>query len=254
MLRCTTCNLTYPDGAPPFCPEDATRLVPDAPASNPQPPLQAPPYGNAPQQYAPQQYAPQPQYAPQQQWAQPQARSGGGSKLLIGVLIGLLVAGGAGAGIYFLTKGSSSANNGTLTPNSRSSSTNSVSSSTNSSSSTSNPSTPTEVWKALYAAALRRDMAAMKELLSKAELDEQRHRGNMSDDEILSQIREFIITIFSSEIGDEKITGDRATVEIRDDATGEWGKLVFFKENGSWKFAGAQQHPSSISNTNTPKK
>jgi hypothetical protein len=242
MLRCTTCNLTYPDNASPFCPEDGTRLVPDAQASNSQPTLQASPYGNAPQQYAPQQYAPQPQ-----QWAQPQARSGGGSKLLIGVLIGLLVAGGAGVGIYFLTKGSSSANNGTLTPNSRSSSTTPGSSST-----TSNPSTPTEAWKALYDAALRRDVAAMKELLSKAELDEQRHRGNMSDDEILSQIREFIITSFTSEIGDEKITGDIATVEMRD-TTGEWGKLVFFKENGSWKFAGAQQHPSSISNTNTKK-
>src|SRR5437588_10171740 len=100
MLRCTTCNLTYTDDARPFCAEDGTRLVPDAPASNPQPPIQDSPYANAPQPPpAPQQYAPQPQYAPQQQWAQPQARSGGGSKLLIGVLIGLLVAGGVGVGI-----------------------------------------------------------------------------------------------------------------------------------------------------------
>jgi len=93
----------------------------------------------------------------------------------------------------------------------------------------------------------------MKELLSKAALDEvTRHRGNMSDDENLSQIREFISTSFTSEIGDEKITGDRATVEIRA-STGEWGKAGFVKENGSWKFAGVQQRPSSISNSNTAK-
>jgi hypothetical protein len=160
---------------------------------------------------------------------------------MIGVLIGLLLAGGVGAGIYFLTKGSS-ANNGTLTPNSRSSST------------TSNPSTPTEVWKALYAAASRRDVAAMKELLSKAALDEvARPRGKMSDDENLSQIREFISTSFTSEIGDEEITRDGATVEIRA-STGEWGKAGFVKEDGSWKFAGILQRASAISNTNTPKK
>jgi hypothetical protein len=248
MLRCTTCNVTYADGASPFCPEDGTRLVPDAPASNPQPPPQAPPYGNAPQQYAPQQYAPQPQPAPQQQWAQPPAPSGGGSKLLIGVLIGLLLAGGAGVAIYFLTRGSSSANNGTLTPNSRSSSTNPGSSST-----TSNPSTATEAWKALYDAASRRDVAAMKELLSKAALDEvTRSRGSMSGEQNLSQLREFI-TSFRSEIGNEEITRDGTTVEIRA-STGEWGKAGFVKEDGSWKFAGILQHASSISNTNTPKK
>jgi predicted lipid-binding transport protein (Tim44 family) len=240
MLRCPTCNLTFPDNALAFCTEDGTRLVPDAQASNLQPTLQAPPYGNAPQQSAPQQYAPQPQYAPQQQWAQPQARSGGGSKLLIGVLIGLLLAGGAGVGIYFLTKGSGSS------PASN------RSSSTSPSSSTSSSLTPTEAWEALYDAASRRDVTAMKELLSKYVLDEvTRPRGTMSSDENFSQLREFI-TSFTSEIGDEKITGDKATVEIRA-TTGEWVPAIFVKENGSWKFAGFQQHASSITNTNSNK-
>jgi hypothetical protein len=232
MLRCPTCNLTYPDDALAFCTEDGTRLVPDAQASNSQPTLQASPYGNAPQQYAPQQYAPQPQ-----QWAQPQARSGGGgSKLLIGVLLGLLLAGGVGVGIYFLTKGSSSAT------------------STGSSSSTSNPSTPTEVWEALYAAAQKRDVAALKKLLSKAALDEAtRAPGNMSSDELFSSFLKEVSASGTSETRNEEITGDTATVEIRD-TRGEWGKAHFVKENGSWKFRGIEQRPSSISNTNTPKK
>jgi hypothetical protein len=237
MLRCPTCNLTFPDNALAFCTEDGARLVPDAQASNSQPTLQASPYGNAPQQYAPQQYAPQPQ-----QWAQPQARSGGGSKLLIGVLIGLLLAGGVGVGIYFLTKGSGSspASNG--------------SSSTSSSSSTSNPSTPTEVWEAVYAAAQKRDVAALKKLMSKAALDEAtRAPGNMSSDELFSSFLKEVSASGTSETRNEEITGDTATVEIRE-TSGEWGKAGFVKENGSWKFRGTEQRPSPISNTNTPKK
>ena len=247
MLRCATCNLTYPDDALAFCTEDGTRLVPDAQASNPQPPTQVLPYDNALQAPpAPQQYAPQPQPAHQQQWAQPQARSGGGTKVMIGVLIGLLVAGGAGVGIYFLTKGSSSPSTGstndtTLPTNSRSSSANSSSSpGASSSSPTSNPSTPTEVWKAFYAAVKKRDVAAMKKLMSNNTLDWRKERT----DEGFAGWWESYIGDFTSETRNEKITGDNATVGIIG-TNGPWiGRFV--KENGLWKFDGSTHADSPL--------
>lgn len=96
MQCCPTCNLTYPDDAPPFCPDDGTPLVRDATAPNPQPATPALPYSDPPQHYA-----------AQQQWAQAPVRSGGSSKLLLGTVVVLLMA-GTGVGVYLLTKGSGS--------------------------------------------------------------------------------------------------------------------------------------------------
>lgn len=109
MKRCPTCNRTYPDDAPGFCPHDATTLVSDAPANNPLPPTQAASYGNQQQQYTPQQYAPQQQWTPpQQQWGAPQPARGGNKALTFG-LIGLVLAVGIGLTVYFLTRHRSSA-------------------------------------------------------------------------------------------------------------------------------------------------
>jgi hypothetical protein len=108
LQRCPTCNRTYPDDAPPFCPQDATRLVNDAAASNLPTTMVSPSYGNAPQQqYAPQQYP-----APQQQWGAPPVNRGGNKTLLL-VIVGLVVVVGVGLTVYFLTRSGSSSTSGT---------------------------------------------------------------------------------------------------------------------------------------------
>ncbi len=39
------------------------------------------------------------------------------------------------------------------------------------------------------------------------------------------------------ETRNEKITGDTATLEVKNDKTGKWDTLPFVKENGEWKIA-----------------
>lgn len=152
---------------------------------------------------------------------------------MIGVLIGLLLASGA-VGIYFLTKGSSSP-------------------STGSSSRTPYPSTPTEVWKAMYAAMRSRDVETMKKLTSKNALDRiSQETRQESADKYLSGRAEYWSTTYTSETGNEKITGDEATVDIKQ-ADGNWGRATFVKQNGSWKLDEIQlRDPSSSSPTTNP--
>jgi hypothetical protein len=106
MKTCPKCNRTYPDDAPGFCPQDGTQLVNDAQAYNPQPTMPSPPLGYPQQLY------------PQQQWGRPEAQRG--NKTLLFVIVGLIVAVGAGLTIYFLMRGSGSSSNYT-TSNSTSS-------------------------------------------------------------------------------------------------------------------------------------
>ena len=85
MQRCPTCNRTYPDDAPAFCPHDATRLVHDAAAySSSAAPVQTSPYTETPQQYA-------------------SPRRGGRRKLPL-ILGSIVLLAGIAAGLYFLLR------------------------------------------------------------------------------------------------------------------------------------------------------
>jgi hypothetical protein len=145
-------------------------------------------------------------YSPQQQWTQPSGRNGMNPKVLIGGMIGLLLLAGIGVGIYLLVKHSKA-------------------------------STPTETWKEFYAAAQKRDGAAMKKLLSKDLLAvaKQDAHDRPIDDYLSSQVGDEISHHATSETRNEKISGETATVEVKEATGDEWNPIPFVKEDGQWK-------------------
>ena len=98
---------------------------------------------------------------------------------------------------------------------------------------------PTETLQALNEASKKKDTAAIKILLSKGTLDlleKNAKKENKTVDEILLKDNG---TPFQDlpETRNEVITGETATVEVKNTVTGEFQKLPFVKENGVWKVA-----------------
>jgi hypothetical protein len=99
---------------------------------------------------------------------------------------------------------------------------------------------PSDVLRQYVAASQKQDIAAMKNLLSKDSLElierSARSQGTTTD-ELLR--RESTVKIKNAiETRSEKIEGDAATVEIRNETTGEFDmKMPFVRENGAWKLA-----------------
>jgi hypothetical protein len=101
----------------------------------------------------------------------------------------------------------------------------------------SRPSTPIDTFKAYTAAIKKKDLTTMKLLLSessrKMHEQEARARGVTLDDVIKTQ------TLFkedqtSVKLRNEKIDGDKATLEVQN-SYGNWETLPFVKEEGIWK-------------------
>lgn len=98
---------------------------------------------------------------------------------------------------------------------------------------------PMETMKTLNAATKAKDVAAMKQLVSKGtllEMEKSAQLQNMTVDEML------LVDDGESfeevpEMRSEKITGERATVEIKNTLSGEWTTLPFVKEDGVWRVA-----------------
>jgi hypothetical protein len=96
--------------------------------------------------------------------------------------------------------------------------------------------TPTQAYKAAYAARKDRDAAALKKLMSKDLLEFLTEMGQIGDkkqslDEILLDGGK---ELKSDDTRNEKINGDRATVEYRDEGD-DWDVMDFVKEDGVWK-------------------
>jgi hypothetical protein len=141
---------------------------------------------------------------PQQQWGYRPARAGTKPKALIGLLVGLLLAAGIGVGIYFLVKKSA-------------------------------PTTPTESWKAFYAAAQKKDLEAMKKLMSRDWLKFiQGYKDKTVDEFIGGELAPGVSTKGSTETRNEKINGDKATIEMKT-SDGQWMPVDFVREDGLWK-------------------
>jgi hypothetical protein len=99
---------------------------------------------------------------------------------------------------------------------------------------------PGDVLRQYVAASQKADIATMKRLLSRGSLGvlEEAARGQNTDvDELLR--REASVKIQNApETRNEKIEGETATVEIKNERTGEFDmKMPFVKENGAWKIA-----------------
>ena len=103
--------------------------------------------------------------------------------------------------------------------------------------------TPTEAFTTYYNAIKNNDAAAVKALFSKATLkalEDQAKATNKSDDDVFKEGLESAskdIPATLPETRNEKINGDHATLEIKDDKKGTWDTINFIKEDGQWKLS-----------------
>src|SRR6476620_478875 len=103
-----------------------------------------------------------------------------------------------------------------------------------------NRSSPTATFKAFFEASKKKDTAAMKKSLSKGTVemfDKLAKEQNKSTDEMLKGIDKDSKDEKIPETRNEKITGDTATLEVKNDKTDKWDTLPFVKEDGEWKIA-----------------
>ena len=103
-----------------------------------------------------------------------------------------------------------------------------------------NRSTPTATFKAFYEASNKKDVSGMKKTLSKGTLDmfdKLAKEQNKSTDELLKSFDKEDKNQKMPETRNEKINGDTATLEVKNDKTDKWDTLPFVKENGEWKIA-----------------
>ena len=96
-------------------------------------------------------------------------------------------------------------------------------------------STPAAAMRAYYEAVKAKDAAAFKRVLSAA--SQQRFATpQISVESVLAAIgRDLPATV--PETRNEKITGERATLEVRDVKKNRWETMNFVREHGQWKLA-----------------
>ena len=94
---------------------------------------------------------------------------------------------------------------------------------------------PTATMKAYHEAAKSKDVAALRQLLSSAYLEELK-KAPVPAERVLAALTENVPPSLP-EMRNEKITGDRATLELRDHQTKRWETIAFVRENGAWKVA-----------------
>lgn len=101
-------------------------------------------------------------------------------------------------------------------------------------------STPSEANESLFNAIKTKDKASIKQLLSKNSMelmDAAAKEKKMTVDELLEKELFANVTLPAKlEQRNEKITGDKATVEMLTDKN-EWDTSNFVKEDGAWKVA-----------------
>jgi PBP1b-binding outer membrane lipoprotein LpoB len=103
--------------------------------------------------------------------------------------------------------------------------------------------TPTAAFTAYYEAIKRKDVATVRSLFSKGTLsmmEERAKRSNTTVDEVMTKGLEEAskeIPAAVPETRNEKIDGDKATLEAKDDKKDSWETLHFAREDGQWKIA-----------------
>lgn len=98
-------------------------------------------------------------------------------------------------------------------------------------------SSPTATYKAYYAAMRNKDLAAFKKVLTKKDLqdvEDDAKKVKKSSDERLKDLMAAIPLPKSDESKDEKIDGDKATLQVKNEKD-EWDNINFVKEDGEWK-------------------
>jgi len=96
--------------------------------------------------------------------------------------------------------------------------------------------TPTEAYKAAYFFRQRRDIDGLKKVISKDVLDFLTEIGKADNKSLDDMLREMTEEppAGTPEFRNEKITGERATLEYKDD-DGAWKTMDLVNEGGDWK-------------------
>jgi hypothetical protein len=103
-------------------------------------------------------------------------------------------------------------------------------------------SSPTSTFKAFFEAQKKKDVPAVKKTLSKASLAMLEKAAKAKDKDLDEVIGEGLKTPGSKfekmpETRNEKIDGENATLEVKDEGMKNWEKLYFVKEEKEWKIA-----------------
>jgi hypothetical protein len=96
-------------------------------------------------------------------------------------------------------------------------------------------STPTAAMKAYYDAAKRNDFKALKGLVSDAYLKEIA-KAPFPFERMMEPLTENLPPAMPP-VRHEKVSGDRATLEVLDHKSKQWETVSFVRENGVWKIA-----------------
>ena len=94
---------------------------------------------------------------------------------------------------------------------------------------------PAATMKAYHEAAKKKDFAALRQLLS-SEYLEQLRKAPVPEERMMAAMTENVPPVLP-EMRNERIAGDRATLELLDRQTKRWETIAFVKEKGAWKVA-----------------
>lgn len=117
-------------------------------------------------------------------------------------------------------------------------------------------STPSEVFKAACESRQRKDIAELKKRMSKEALEFLKEMGEVEDKSLDRMLKELADRPQGpcSEFRNERITGDWAVVEYKDEK-GQWKTMDLEKEDGEWKITIPKFDGGTASETgDTPKR
>jgi hypothetical protein len=111
---------------------------------------------------------------------------------------------------------------------------------------------PSDVYKAAYAARERKDIETLKKVFAKDILEFFKMMGKDEGKTIEDSLKEMTENPQgkTDDTRNEKINGDKATIEYLDDK-GEWRTMDFIKEDGVWKMT--LDGPGADKNTTSSK-
>ncbi len=113
-------------------------------------------------------------------------------------------------------------------------------------------SSPTATLKAFYEATQKKDAEGIKKTLSKGTLEMlegfAKAQGKSLDESLKSGLANDTAADKLPESRNEKIDGDKATLEVKNDKTGTWETVPFVKEDGMWKIAFDQMFRDAFKN------
>lgn len=110
-------------------------------------------------------------------------------------------------------------------------------------------STPTETLKEYGEAVKSRDLSRVKQTASKKTIqlmEEMASESGLTLEETIKKIESNMPILQNPEIRNEKINGDKATLEVRNRVNDNWKKVEFVKEDGRWKVAAGDMFYDSI--------